>query len=450
MNESKTTNDELRAEIESLKRQLAEQKKLLEAEHHRQPKSPSAGALVAIAVVLAALIVGGFFAGYLPRQRREQVLAAESREETQALPVVNVARVERSATRSNLVLPGNIQAVTEAPILARTSGYLRKRNVDIGDRVKAGQVLAEIEAPELQQQINQSKAAVDQSQSTVQQAQAALKQGQANAELSRITHVRWDNLFKKGVVSRQENDTYMAQYEAQQANVQALEKAVAAARSNAAAAEANLARLNELLGYQKVRAPFDGVITLRNVDVGALVNDGSTLLFRIAQPDRLRTYLNVPQVDAPSVRPGQQATLTIPDLPGRRFTGAVTRTASALDPATRTLLVEVQVANGGGALLPGMYAQVDLSVPRKDPPLVIPGDTLVVRSDGPQVATVAADGSVHFARIQLGRDFGNRLEVLSGLELGQQLVVNPSDAVREGAKVKPTAAPEKAAPGKRP
>jgi RND family efflux transporter MFP subunit len=208
-----------------------------------------------------------------------------------------------------------------------------------------------------------------------------------------------------------------------------------------------VARLNDLLAYQTVRAPFAGVITLRNVEAGVLVNEGSTLLYRIAQTDRLRTYLNVPQADAGSVKVGQQAVLVIPDLPGRRFPGAVTRTANALDPATRTLLVEVQVANSAGLLMPGMYSQVDLSIPRKDPPLLIPGDTLVVRSDGPQVAVVAADGRVHFARIQLGRDFGDRLEVLSGLEEGQQVVVNPSDGIREGAKVKPVAAPAAAAPG---
>ncbi len=448
MNESMTNEDQLRSEIDGLKRQLAEQKKLLDTEHRRGPKGPSKGALITMAVLLVILIVAGFFAGYLPRQQREMVLAAETSEATQTLPVVTVARVARSGTHTNLVLPGNIQAVTEAPVLARASGYLKKRYVDIGDRVTAGQVLADIEAPELKQQINQSKAALEQARSMVQQAEAAVKQGQTTTELARVTHDRWDNLFKKGVVSRQENDTYLAQYQAQHANVEALEKALAGTRSNVAAVEANLARLNELLGYQTVRAPFNGVITLRNVDEGALVNEGSTLLFRLAQPGRLRMYLTVPQVDAPSVRPGLQATLVIPDLPGRKFTGTVARTANALDPATRTLLVEVQVLNGGGVLLPGMYAQVDLEVPRKDPPLVIPGDTLVVRSDGPQVAMVGADGAVHFTRIQLGRDFGARLEVLSGLEEGQQLVVNPSDAVREGERVKPAAA-EKPVEGKR-
>jgi RND family efflux transporter MFP subunit len=195
--------------------------------------------------------------------------------------------------------------------------------------------------------------------------------------------------------------------------------------------------LSELQGFSKVHAPFDGVITVRNVDTGALVSEGTTLLFRLAQMGRVRTYVNVPQADAESVRVGQVAHLTIPDLPGRIFDGAVTRTANALDPATRTLLVEVQLANPAGTLFPGMYAQVALTTPRGSPPLLIPGDTLVVRGDGPQVAVVGTDHSIRFARIQLGRDFGDRIEVLSGLEAGQQIVVNPGDVVQAGSKVNP-------------
>jgi RND family efflux transporter MFP subunit len=445
MNEIHSTDDQLRSEIDDLRRQLEEHKKLA-AGRARKPSGPSGLTLLVIALVLVALVVVGFFAGFLPRRRRESVLAAESKTAGDSLPVVNVQRVKRADAKNSLVLPGNIQAVTEGPVLARASGYIKRRYVDIGDRVKAGQVLAEIEAPELAQQIRQAKATVDQANSMVQQAEAALEQGRSNENLARVTAQRWENLSKKGVVSRQENDTYQAQWVAQQANVQALEKAIAAARNNASAVEANVARLNSLLEYQTVRAPFAGVITVRNVDTGVLVNEGNTLLYRIAQTDRLRTYLNVPQADAGSVRVGQKAVLVVPDLPGHGFPGVVTRTANALDPATRTLLVEVQLPNPGALLMPGMYAQVDLSVPRQDPPLLIPGDTLVVRSDGPQVAVVQPDGRVHFARIQLGRDFGDHLEVLSGLEDGQQVVVNPSDAIREGAKVKPVAAKETAAP----
>jgi RND family efflux transporter MFP subunit len=449
MNETQTSEDRLRTEIEELKRQLQEERSRGSSVSADQPKGPSGSTLVVLALLFGALIAAGFFLGYLPRQRREMVLAAESKTEGESLPVVNVQLVKRSSAKTNLVLPGNVQAIMEGPVLARSSGYIKKRYVDIGDRVTEGQVVAEIEAPELGQQIKQAQAAIDQANRTVEQAEASVEQGKTNANLARVTADRWANLFAKGVVSRQDNDTYLAQYQAQQSNVQALEKAVAAAKSNVAAAEANLARLNQLLTYQTVRAPFAGVITLRNVDTGVLVTEGSTLLFRIAQTDRLRTYLNVPQADADSVRVGQQATLTIPDQPGRKFNGTVARTANALDPATRTLLVEVQVPNPGAMLMPGEYAEVDLAVPRKDPPLVIPGDTLVVRSDGPQVAVVGPGGAVHFTGVQLGRDFGDRLEVLSGLEEGQQLVVNPSDLIREGVKVKPVSSPEKAAPGKK-
>jgi RND family efflux transporter MFP subunit len=449
MNETQTGESRLRAEIDDLKRQLQEERNRGSSGGAARPKGPSGTTLVVLILLFVALIGAGFFLGYLPRQRREDVLAAESKADAQNLPLVNVQLVKRSSTKTNLVLPGNIQAITEGPVLARASGYIKKRYVDIGDRVKDGQVLAEIEAPELGQQIKQAQATIDQANSTVQQAQAALEQGKTNSNLARVTADRWVNLFAKGVVSRQDNDTYQAQYQAQQANVMALEKAVAAAKSNVAAVEANLARLNQLLTYQTVRAPFAGVITLRNVDSGVLVTEGSTLLFRIAQTDRLRTYLNVPQSDADSVRVGQQATLIIPDRPGQQFKGLVARTANALDPATRTLLVEVQVPNPAGQLLPGEYAQVDLAVPRKDPPLLIPGDTLVVRADGPQVAVVGPDGAVHFTSVQLGRDFGDRLEVLSGLQEGQQLAVNPSDLIREGVKVKPVLSEAKPAPGKK-
>jgi|CZKE01.1.fsa_nt_gi RND family efflux transporter MFP subunit len=448
MNDINTAEDRLRAEIEALKRQMAEQNKLLAAQPRRTSR-PSTGALVFLALLLAALIAGGFFAGYLPRHRRAEALAAETQASSESLPVVTVVKVERSAAKSELVLPGNIQAVTEAPVLARASGYLKQRYVDIGDRVTEGQPLAEIEAPELDQQIRQARSALDQANSAAQQAEAALKQGQTNETLARVTAERWQNLSGKGVVSRQENDTYQAQWAAQQANVEALGKAIAAARSNAGAAQANLDRLTDLKGYQTVRAPFAGVITLRNVDTGALINEGSTLLFRVAQAGRLRTYVNVPQSETASVRLGQQATLTVADLPGLKFPGTVTRTSNALDPATRTLLIEIQLVNPDSRLLPGMYAQVDLSVERSQPSLTVKGDTLVVRADGPQVAVVDAGGKVHYARIQLGRDYGDHLEVLSGLEEGQQVVVNPSDAVREGAKVKPVAIESPAAGSKK-
>lgn len=440
MNQVNDGVDRLREEIDELKRQLADARR-----NNAAPRraGPSTGTLVLLAVLILALVAGGFFAGYLPRQKRESILAAETKAEVASLPVVTAVKVKRAPAQTELTLPGNIQAVTEAPILARATGYIKRRLVDIGDRVTEGQLVAEIEAPELDQQIRQALAALEQTRAAVQQSEAGLKQGRSTENLARVTSQRWANLAARGVVSRQENDTYQAQYAAQQANVEALEKAVGAAKSNTLAAEANLARLRQLKTYQAVKAPFAGVITLRNVDTGALVNEGNTMLFRVAQMNRLRVYVSVPQADAASVKQGLPGKLSFPDLPGRTFNGVVTRTANALDPTTRTMLTEVQVANGDGSLLPGMYAQVGFSVQRRSATNIIPGDTMVVRADGPQTAVVDADGTVHFVKIQPGRDFGTEIEVLAGLEEGQLLVVNPSDEVREGAKVKPVLSEDK-------
>jgi RND family efflux transporter MFP subunit len=334
-----------------------------------------------------------------------------------------------------LQLPGNIQAITEAPILARADGYVLRRMVDIGDRVQAGQAVAEIEAPEMEEQVRQSKANLQQARAAVEQALANYNQGKSDTELAKVTAQRWTSLAAKGVVSRQENDQYQSQYQSRLAGLESLEKAVGVQRSNVAAAEASLARIQRMQTYLVVKAPFDGVITLRNVDVGALVNAGTTLLFRIAQTSTLRTYLNVPQAQASSIRDGQTARLSVSNLPGRQFVGAVARTANALDPASRTLLVEVHVPNRDGALLPGMYARVELASPRTDAPLLIPSDALIARGDGTQVAVVRQDRRVHLQKIEVGRDFGDRLEVAGGLREGDMVIANPGDAVREGLEV---------------
>jgi RND family efflux transporter MFP subunit len=297
--------------------------------------------------------------------------------------------------------------------------------------------MAEIEAPEVDQQVSQAKASLEQARAALEQSLANYEQGKSNLDLAHVTAQRWNALAAEGIVPRQENDQYQAQYQAQTAGVQALEKAVAAQRSNVAAAEANLGGLDEVQGYRVVKAPFDGLVTLRNVDVGTLVNAGNTLLFRVAQTGTLRTYVNVPQTNANSIRVGQPASLSISTLPGRNFPGTVARTAKSLDPASRTMLVEIRVPNPNGVLLPGMYAQVGLSSPRTNPPLLIPGDAVIVRADGTQVAVVRSDHTVHLQKIQVGRDYGDKLEVISGLELGDMLIANPGDAVVEGVKVEP-------------
>jgi RND family efflux transporter MFP subunit len=352
--------------------------------------------------------------------------------------------VRRASDRSELELPGSIQAITEAPILARADGYILRRMVDIGDRVQAGQSLAEIEAPEMEEQVRQSKANLQLAQAAVDQALANYQQGKSDTELARVTADRWKNLASKGVVSRQENDQYQAQYQSHVSGLQSLEKAVGVQRSNVAAAEANLARIERMQSYLMVKAPFAGVITLRNVDVGALVNVGSTLLFRIAQTGTLRTYLNVPQAQSSGVRLGQLARLSVTNLPGRQFTGNVARTANALDPASRTLLVEVHVPNPDGALLPGMYARVDLVSARTNAPLLIPSDALIARGAGTEVAVVRQDHTVHLQKIEVGRDYGDRLEVISGLTDGDTVIPNPGDAAREGLQVQPVPVAEKA------
>jgi len=430
------TEEELRAEIERLKKQLDRAQSPHSALEH--PKRPSAGKIALLLFLVAAIFLAAFLGGYIPHHRRDMQITAEASAQNDALPQVVVVTAKKASAMGDLVLPGNIQAVTEAPILARASGYVLRRYVDIGDRVAAGQLLAEVEAPELDQQVRQAQAALEQAQSDLERANAALDQGKANESIAKVTATRWDNLVKRGAVSKQENDQYQAQFQAQSANVKALERAVDAAKGNIAAMQASLAGLTDMQGYLKVKAPFAGVVTLRNVDVGTLVNTGSTMLFRIAQTNLLRTYVNAPQSSAEDVHVGQMATLATPELPERKFSGAVTRTANALDPASRTLLVEVQVPNPEGKLLPGMYVEVDLHVPRKDPPVVLPSNTLSVRPEGTMVAVLDSSNAVHFQRVTVGRDFGSQIEILSGLSAGQQVIANPNDSVQEGVKVHPT------------
>jgi RND family efflux transporter MFP subunit len=396
---------------------------------------PSGITIWSIFLVAMTLIAVAFLSGYIPLQKRRAVIAGEVHEQERALPRVEVIEVSRASAKSLLQLPGSIQAITEAPILARAEGYVLRRMVDIGDRVQAGQPVAEIEAPEMESQVRQSKATLQLARAAVDQAQANYEQGKSDTELARVTAQRWTSLVAKGVVSRQENDQYQAQFKSHVSGLESLEKAVGVQRSNVAAAEANLARIERMQSYLVVRAPFEGVITLRNVDVGALVNAGSTLLFRIAQTSTLRTYLNVPQAQASSIRTGQVARITVSNLPGREFTGTVARTANALDPASRTLLVEVHVPNREGILLPGMYARVELSSPRTDAPLLIPSDALIARGDGTQVAVVSQDHRVHLQKIDVGRDYGDRLEVSGGLKDGDMVIANPGDSVHEGLEV---------------
>jgi len=444
---AETQEERLRRENESLRRQLLDlQERHSESAHAGPPAKlwrPSALTIWCLFLAVAILMIMAFLGGYVPLTKRQSLIRAESQQQDEALPRMQVIQVGRSTRSSEMEFPGNIQAVTEAPVLARASGYIKRRVVDIGDRVQAGQLLAEIEAPELDDQVRQATAAAQQARAALDQAQANYDQGKSDMEFARVTADRWRTLSKQGIVSRQDDDQYQTQYRSRVAALAALEKAIAVQRSNIAAADANLASLKEMQSYRVVKAPFGGVITLRNVDVGALVNSGSTLLFRIAQTGTVRTYVNVPQANAGSVRVGQPARLRVSNLPGRIFAGKVDRTANALDPTSRTLLVEVHVANPEGLLLPGMYAQVDLSSARSNPPLLIPSDALIVGADGTQVALLRPDHTIHLQKVEIGRDYGDRLEILSGLREDDTIIPNPGDTVREHMRIDPVATEER-------
>jgi len=392
---------------------------------------------VAVLMVLAALVVAGIvFWGINARIQT----AAAVKETTQelAIPAVAVIHPKPGAVKDEVVLPGNVQAFTDSPIYARSSGYLKQWNVDIGGHVKAGQVLATIDAPELDQQVRQAKATIQQTQASLDQAIANQQQGKANEEIARVTAQRWQNLVTKGAVSRQENDQYQAQYQAQVANLNALEQAIAAARSNIAVAEADLGRLQEMQNYETVKAPFDGIITARNIDVGALINAGNggaaQELFHVASTARLRVYVSVPQADSRAAVPGLKSYLTLSEFPGRRFPGELVRTAGAIDPATRTLLTEVDVDNASGELRPGAYAEVHLMIPEGSRALILPVSALIFRSEGLRVGVVR-EGKAELVPVILGKDYGNEVEVVSGLAENDLVISNPSDSLASGSTV---------------
>ncbi len=405
-----------------------------------KPASKSSGWArpIAIGLFLTAVLVVLLMAGYLPRRERERNLVRAAAEVTSDIPEVTVARAERSPALGDIILPGNVTPFTEALINARASGYIKRRLVDIGDRVTQGQLLAEIDSPELDQQVRQAEAGVSQAKAAMAGAEQLLRQAKARLNLARITAERWRVLVQKGVVSRQEADQRDADLEAQQAAVDSAQETVKAADDNVRASEANLRRLVEMQTFEKVTAPFAGIITARNVDIGSLIPaSGGPPLFRIAQTERLRIMVDVPQTSAAFVRVGGSAEVTLQELPGRVFRGVISRTANALESGSRTLPTEVEVDNPTGILLPNMYAQVRLLKVGAASAALIPGDALIVRPNGTQVAVVGADNRVHFQLIDVGRDFGASTEVRAGLNGDEMVVVNATDDVREGARVKP-------------
>jgi RND family efflux transporter MFP subunit len=405
----------------------------------RRPHKPSSARIALGGMVLLALLCGLLALGILPRIQRGAELAASAKTIERGIVLVSVVKPHRAPAGVDILLPGSMQAIEEASIYARANGYLRRRLVDIGDRVRQGQLLAELDSPETDQELRQARADQARAEAALAQARANLAQSNANLSFARVTAERFKNLEKDGVVAHQEADDKQTVLNARTADVDAMGAAITAAQSAIVSSQANVQRLQELQSFEKVTAPFDGVITERNTERGDLIASGSGTaakpLYKIARADTLRIFIEVPQANVGSVRVGQPAQVRVQEMPNRVFSGKVVRTANALEQATRTLLTEIHVNNADYKLMPGMYAQVTLGIHRAEPPLIVPANTLVIRSEGPRIAVVGADSKVHYQKVQLGRDYGAQVEILSGLEGSEALVVNATDDLREGAPV---------------
>ena len=368
--------------------------------------------ILLIALPLALAVV--FVAGVLPRLRAAAALGERSASASH--PIVTFVVAVKETAPAEVTLPAAITAFQDTPIYARTTGYIAKWTADIGDRVKAGQVLAVIDGPDLDQELNQAR--------------ANLALAQANLELARISADRWKELGAQNAVAQQDVDQKAADY--------------AAGKATVAAAQANVDRLSQLKDFQQVTAPYDGVVTARNAQVGALISAGAGVeIFHIAQTDVLRVFVDVPQAYVRAVKVGLGADVLVPEFPGRAFHGEVSRFAGSLDTASRTLLTEVRLANPKGELLPGMYGEVRFRFQAAQPAIVLPSNAAIINAAGTQIATIDEANKIHLVHVKLGRDFGTRVEVLDGLGAGARVVSNPNDALTEGLEVSPVqAAPE--------
>jgi RND family efflux transporter MFP subunit len=419
----------------------------MEIEHQVEPRATglaqkkSHGKFIALLAVLSVLLIAGVAAGVLKRQTHDRALASSAEDDAGRAPVVNVGHVRQSGSKSTIELPGDLVARVETPMYARVDGYLKNRPVEIGDRVKRGDLLVEIDTPDLDAQIAQSQATLAQSKATLQQLNAALAVAKSNAKLADLTAERYRLLLAKDAIAKQDYDDRAAQAEVMQANVKQAQENIIAEEATIAANAANVRRMQELKVYTRLIAPFDGVITYRSdrSDPGTLISAGNTTqsreLIKVSQIDTLRIFVNVPQSYSTLVHAGETADLVVDELPGRAFPATVRGTTNAVDPSTRSLLAVLIVNNPKGELLPGMYAKVRFALPRTVSVMILPADALVLKTDGPEAAVVGADHKIHFHKLVLGRDLGAELEVNSGLEEGDAVVLNPTDAIREGVTV---------------
>ena len=375
-----------------------------------EPKPVSAAVWIVVAIAVVAVlasIVYGVLSRAAAERKLEQVTAVD------AIPTITVVHPAVTGVSAEIALPGNTQAFNDTPIYARTSGYLKQWFVDIGQHVAKGQLMATIETPELDEQL--------------QVARANLKSAQADLDLANTTSTRYQNLLKSDSVSKQETDVAVSGAAAKQAAVDA--------------AEANVRRLQQLQSFESVYAPFTGVVTERNTDIGALIDNGSPTasntakeLFRIAAIDKLRVYVAVPETYAPAIRDGDTAALTLDEYPGQEFYGKITRNSSAIDQASRTLNVEVDVDNAAGKLLPGAYVFVHFKIPQQVQMVSLPANTLLFRAQGLQVGIVR-DGRVHLQKVTIGKDNGASLEIATGVTASDEVVLDPSDSLTDGQQV---------------
>ncbi len=359
--------------------------------------------VVAVLLIVAAVLAG---VGKLQRNHADTVLADRTTE--MAPPTVTVAHAKAGAPVDSFVLPGNVTAFTDSPIFARTNGYLTRWYYDIGARVKKGALLAEISTPELDQQLSQAK--------------ADLATAEANANNARIQADRYSDLVKSNAVSRQDTDTFVNQ--------------AAATASAVHSAQANVQRLTEIQSFEKVYAPFDGVITARTVDIGQLIDQGAAKeLFHLQAINTLRVYTNLPQIYSQSVKPGMKLDLDFPEHVGKTYEGTLVRTSDAIDPSSRTLLVEIDLDNREGQLMPGSLAQVHFKTPAAGPVFIVPSAALIFRKNGLQVSTVVNGNTAHLVDVIMGQDDGGTAQIVTGLNAGDQVIQDPPDSLIEGEKV---------------
>lgn len=387
---------------------MTESPKGLEEPNTHPPTSSRSRLLGWFIVLFLVFLIVGFY-NILQRRSERGVLA----QQTERLSVPHVAVIHATPVESDpgLILPGNIQSYVESPIYARTNGYLKKWYKDIGSHVKEGDLLADIDTPEVDAQLSQAR--------------ADLATAQANVRLAGVTAQRYEGLLKSDAVSKQEVDNYTGDYSAKQAMV--------------SSAEANLKRLEELESFKHVYAPFSGVITQRNVDLGTLINAGNggnaREMFDLAQTDPLRVYVSVPQSYVPSIHVGLKGCLELSEFPNRKFCGQVVRTANAVDPNSRTLLTEVDVPNPSGTLLQGEYAEVHFDVQLTGSRLSLPINALLFRPEGTMAAVVGSDNRLTLKKLSIGRDFGNSVEVFQGIDQRDSIVINPPDSLENGEQV---------------